>query len=290
MGYIYKITNLEDGKLYIGKTTQSINKRFRKHISDAFNENNRAFNYHLQRAIRKYGADSFAIEEVEHCDNRYLSERERYWIKFYNSFESGYNMTHGGDGAIRYDIDEIVKAWQSGLNIKSISGLLGMNEKTVTVHLRDFGVSEDEIQQRRYETMVDKVGVPVYQYDLCENYMAEYPTASSACKKYGSNSILIALRGKNRSACGFMWKYFKANKIEPHFNSCTIPVYQYSEDGEYIASFESATSAGKTLGINATGISSACHGRTRGCGGYRWSHEKVDRLPKLDKKLRRVKL
>ena len=36
MAYIYKITNNVNGKIYIGKTEHSVEKRFKEHCSDAF--------------------------------------------------------------------------------------------------------------------------------------------------------------------------------------------------------------------------------------------------------------
>lgn len=61
MGYIYKITNNINQKIYIGKTSQSIDKRFRSHINNARNHINR----YLYDAMNKYGYENFTIEEIE---------------------------------------------------------------------------------------------------------------------------------------------------------------------------------------------------------------------------------
>lgn len=55
---------------------------------------------HLHRAIRKYGEENFRFEIIEICDAAELNDKEKFWIKFYNSYDasSGYNMTLGGDG------------------------------------------------------------------------------------------------------------------------------------------------------------------------------------------------
>ncbi len=39
MGYIYKITNIQNNKIYIGKTKYSIYNRFESHIRAAFKSN-----------------------------------------------------------------------------------------------------------------------------------------------------------------------------------------------------------------------------------------------------------
>ena len=49
--------------------------------------------------MAKYGIDNFKFEIIEECDKSILSEREKYWIKFYNSVApNGYNLTTGGEG------------------------------------------------------------------------------------------------------------------------------------------------------------------------------------------------
>ena len=60
--WIYKITNIQNNKVYIGQTIRPINDRFRRHINDALNN---ILDTHFARAIRKYGKDSFIIEEID---------------------------------------------------------------------------------------------------------------------------------------------------------------------------------------------------------------------------------
>ena len=97
---IYKITNLTNGKLYIGKTTGTIKNRFQRHIQDAMSNR---LDTHLARAIRKDGPENFTIELVEIVETaEQLNQQEKYWIKKYNSYENGYNETEGGDGGDTY--------------------------------------------------------------------------------------------------------------------------------------------------------------------------------------------
>lgn len=96
MSYIYKITNQINGKIYIGKTSKTIDERFKEHIKKAKLHTNR----YLYDAMNHYGYHNFSIEKVEECENDLLNEREKYWISHYNSFDKnfGYNMTTGGEG------------------------------------------------------------------------------------------------------------------------------------------------------------------------------------------------
>lgn len=92
-GYIYKITNTINGKVYIGQTKQTIEQRFIQHKSHARTGQS---HHKLARALRKYGDENFIIELVEVCDYEMLNERERYWINIFNSIENGYNILLGG--------------------------------------------------------------------------------------------------------------------------------------------------------------------------------------------------
>jgi len=108
-GTIYKITNIKTGKVYIGKTTRSLNDRLQGHINSA----NKGDNFKLSRAIRKYGKENFIIEPIDFADTRKeLNEKEVYYISEYDSLETGYNMTIGGEGGNTYidKSDEEMKA------------------------------------------------------------------------------------------------------------------------------------------------------------------------------------
>lgn len=96
IGYIYKITNLVNNKVYIGKTIQGIKARWYGHLKKA----KTGQGHYLHSAIRKYGPQNFKIEEVCKCYSpEELNEQEIYWISFYHSMNPklGYNLTSGGE-------------------------------------------------------------------------------------------------------------------------------------------------------------------------------------------------
>jgi len=96
-GIIYLIINKQNGHKYVGQTTQGMNKRWQQHIQEAMRMSDKP----LHRAMRKYGNHNFTIKEIDECDANSLNEKEQYWIKHYNTFESaeGYNATSGGDNS-----------------------------------------------------------------------------------------------------------------------------------------------------------------------------------------------
>ena len=96
-GYIYKITNKINGKIYIGQAI-NINTRWYHHKNNAFIKNK---NQALYQAMRKYGVDNFTIEQIDSAYSKdELNKKEIYWIEKYQSYKSsnGYNRTRGGDG------------------------------------------------------------------------------------------------------------------------------------------------------------------------------------------------
>lgn len=97
MGYIYKITNSINGKLYVGKTSKTIEERFVLHIQQSRAARGKTY---LNKAFRKYGHSSFIIEVVEEiADLAIIDDREIYWINELNSLvPNGYNLTKGGTG------------------------------------------------------------------------------------------------------------------------------------------------------------------------------------------------
>jgi len=95
---IYKATNNVNGKVYIGQTQLSLEKRKVKHIWDAGKAR-----FHFHRALNKYGVENFKWQVICICPNiDSLNEQEQYFINFYDSLNNGYNLTAGGEGILKY--------------------------------------------------------------------------------------------------------------------------------------------------------------------------------------------
>ncbi len=92
MEYIYKITNLKNGKFYIGKT-KNVDKRWKEHISLAGKKR-----HPLYDAIQHHGVENFLVETIDQADTNFIDELERRWILQTNAISFGYNITAGGNG------------------------------------------------------------------------------------------------------------------------------------------------------------------------------------------------
>jgi group I intron endonuclease len=176
MAYIYKITNLVNGKEYIGKTGLTIQKRFKQHIKDSAYTDGRE-KRPLYDAFNKYGIENFKIEQIEECNLEEVNEKEIYWINYYNTFHNGYNATLGGEGISTINYDEIVELFEQGLNLKEISNETGHDKEWISVILKSRGISNEEIQERKVKNQEKKV----FRIDKQTNkILEEYPSVGKA--------------------------------------------------------------------------------------------------------------
>ena len=90
---IYKITRLKTGEIYIGKSTD-IKKRWTEHCKTAYGVGTIAHSV-LHTTIKKDGIENFTFELLEEVPKDKLTEREKYWITFYDSKNYGLNMREG---------------------------------------------------------------------------------------------------------------------------------------------------------------------------------------------------
>lgn len=102
LGCVYMIRNKVNEKVYVGQTKNGIEQRVKRHFGDAIHKNLKT---DLSIDIRKYEIDDFEAKELfvyesenlEELRNK-LSEKEGYYIDYYDSHFSGYNKNKHGSG------------------------------------------------------------------------------------------------------------------------------------------------------------------------------------------------
>lgn len=87
---IYKITNLNDGMVYVGQAV-NVRDRWLQHIKRGIGAENGG-RVKLYPAMYSEGIENFTFELLDECTQEELNEKEKYWIDFYNGVEYGYNM------------------------------------------------------------------------------------------------------------------------------------------------------------------------------------------------------
>lgn len=203
-GIIYKATNAVNEKSYIGYTTMPFEKRKSFHLKDSTR-----LNGHFQKAIRKYGWNSFSWNIVETLivdSKKELGVRESYWISFYDSANpiKGYNMTHGGDGGS--PTEEVKKKISNSHKGKKFTedhrGKISMSNKGRVIGERQRRAIGDA---HRGAKNWNSKSV------LCVETGKVYPYIQAASNELGIQftgiSRCCAKEPRYRTAGGFHWRY-----------------------------------------------------------------------------------
>lgn len=164
---IYKITNNINGKIYIGQTKTSIERRFISHKSAA----RRGINYILYKAIRKYGQENFKIELIEEVENNLANEREIYWIAKYGSTNNniGYNSSIGGNIVNKHvsvSKEKVLELFNLGNSAVKISKILHTDIHNITDILKSEDIKYGQEKQ-------------MYSKDILESIINEYKNGLS---------------------------------------------------------------------------------------------------------------
>ncbi len=143
-GRIYLITNIINGKQYIGQTVSTLKIRWKRHTWRCTVKNPRMA---ITHAIKKYGKENFIIEEIQTCyDQEELDNMEKYLIKILNTLAPyGYNLLDGGKGNGKMSEETKEKIRQSKLGKK----LSDEHRKNLSLSHMGQKISEKERQRRR---------------------------------------------------------------------------------------------------------------------------------------------
>lgn len=87
---IYKITNIKNQMCYIGQTKAGFKNRWRTHAKRAVKAEDGTSN-RLYQDMWENGLENYTFQIVEKCTPDKLTEREKFYIDFFNSKEWGFN-------------------------------------------------------------------------------------------------------------------------------------------------------------------------------------------------------
>jgi group I intron endonuclease len=181
-GRIYIIRNTINTKVYVGQTTVSIKLRFQNHLSAA----RHGLDYVIGKAIRKYGEEHFYVELLEECLVTELNDREKYWIKFFNStnYKCGYNMSIGGNATyVKKEVnkEQIISLFNSGMPAYKIAKLLHLGVPRVTDVLKNsnikYGLALQKLSEDKNKT-------------ICKLYLEGYGTMD-ICRKFSVSKSTV---------------------------------------------------------------------------------------------------
>lgn len=224
--YVYLITNLINNKKYVGQTINSARLRWSTH---KYHTNSNC-QFHLHRAIRKYGIENFEFEVIDSNINSIddLNEAESYWIAHYDTFMGeGYNLTSGGGNFIMSEESKHKSSESHKGQIVSDETKKKMSEKRLGMKFSNEhkqklseahkGKSHSKETRRKIsESNKGKIGIlsphskKVIQIDKdTHEEIACWFSAKEVTKELliNNSSISKCCKGKKSHAGGFIWKY-----------------------------------------------------------------------------------
>ena len=266
MGYIYKIYNDFDDKIYIGKTTRTVEQRFIEHYNNTSGSNS-----YIDYSMKKYGLQHFAFEIIEECDAEQLNQRERYWVQYYNcQYPLGYNLTPGGDGISLSDkqISDIRLLWENGKSVTEISNELHLSRSTVyhrICNYKDFDRKENLVRSMKNQykpiTLYDKLGKKIKDFNSITEASKELQISDKQISQGLSTHYLVH---------NYRFAY-KGEELKIQTNK--KPVMQFNLEGEYLRTFEGARVAARELNIDSGSIIKVCNGKQKSSKGYIFIYE-----------------
>ena len=242
-GIIYRITNLINNKVYIGKTVQGFNLRYcekgtgiervyKRH--KMLKEYGYGYNKHLLESIEKYGLKNFKVEEcIDIAFSEYeLSLKEKCWVQYHNSYKNGYNNTIGGDG---------------------VSGFKGLKGK-------DNPASRSIVQ-------LDMNGNFIKQWD--------YMTKAQEYTGVDISKMACVAKGERRSAGNYIWVYAEDYDINKDYSykeylPATRKVIQLDLNGKFVKEYEGCQKASEYNGLNIGSIHRCCLHERKSYANYIW--------------------
>lgn len=288
IGIIYKYTSPAN-KVYIGQTTDE--RRRRKTF---LNLKKSYGGVKIDKARIKYMPENFKYEVLYKAEfkstkdaQQKLDELEQFYIKQYNSYKAGYNMTYGGYTTIGFTFSEEQKKRMSEYRKgrksrprteeeKQYHSLI-MKEKWTSEGYRKLWaqISQSEEYKRKKTESVSGTKNGMYGRTHSEESKAKMSQS-----RFGEKNIWYGkvkskdYREKIRNG---MKEYHENHRVsdetrERIANRISIPVQQFSVSGELISTYDSATIAGGSVGIDPSCIIKVCKGKRKSAGGYIWKY------------------
>jgi group I intron endonuclease len=265
MGYIYKIENTINNKIYIGCTIQDdVKKRWSLHKRLAKKDKGCTA---LKSAFKKYGVDNFKFEIIIICFNEDCFKFEKEYIKKYNTLvPNGYNISEGGGGGALFKGHHHTEETKTLLREKSKEYYRNPeNRNNLGKKVKD-GLQKSEKWQKAFK----------------EGRIGENLKKGNRSLWQNKTSMTEEVKNKISES---LHKYYEKNKginIEKHNKLMSEKlgkqVGQYDLNKNYIKTYLSFAEAGRQTGIPRTSIMSCASGKLKTAGGFIW--RKIEKASK----------
>ena len=301
-GFIYKAYCLITKKSYIDQTSISVDHRKKQHLWASFNENDNSWHLYFHKAIRKHGIDNFewsvletivsdSKENLHEC----LDNLEIKYIKQFDSYYNGYNLTLGGNTdrnlskkiTIYDDNGSILNYYNSA---KEVSDQFNISEAIVRMICRkerlflyknkvryiirysDYNLTKQEVEYIKSLNYSNTIKM----YDLSGTLINIYESCKEVSEIYNINICNIqsccikASKYTNIGTSKFIFRYGDDLVTEEDLEKIKKDVYRIrainSKTKETIGIYNSYTEASKALNVAIGSISNCCKGKLKSAG------------------------
>lgn len=277
--YVYKHTNIQNDKSYIGITSLKPNDRWRNNGSSYLrkNKDGKFFHAKFASAIQKYGWDNFKHEIIEEgfFTKDEIEEHEIYWIAYYDSYNNGYNTTEGGN----------ISLWSK----------TDIGKATTSIAVKNLWQDE---QYKRSNT------TPVKCID--NGYIFKDANEVASLLGIDANGIRSCCRGAQKSAGKYHWEWSNWDDYDVFYEQNPVYLEQFLIEHQKMIEGKEASKVNKEIkkkekcvlcidkdiayqgqvsasiitGIDRAGIGMCCLNKQNTCGGYKWKFIEEDEYTK----------
>lgn len=274
MGCIYLATNTVNGKKYVGKTLNTMERRRAEHIREA-RRPGRHRHFHL--ALAGHGANSFAWEVLcESEDNDELSAMEQFYISHLKTATpSGYNLTVGGDGAI-LNTEQRKRKSEARKALQKKDPLRYEIARTVTNRLTDEqkAAKADKCRQKALEQFKDPEKYARF-LECTRKVDRSGPKKKKSMTKTRAAKIFAEINSQIKKAHREHDRQVERQRIE---SSPTYAEAMHRRTKRPVLcvdtneTFPSAYHAASAKDICRMNITQVCLGKKKSAGGHQWKY------------------
>ena len=237
MGCIYLITNIINGKRYVGQTRFEPEIRLKRHFWCGSKSSK------FKKDFDLYGKDVFDLDVLCWCDNKDLNYYEKYWIFKLNTIDNGYNTSEGGQGPTStIDEEKIVDLYNEHRCINTVSEITGHRGETIHYILKAHGITPNDLKtvlKHKFNIDEQKIIDCYEKYhcltDVCKELHHTAKTVRDILNKHGIKILKQSEIIRNK-------KFGFTKQFE------NIPVYTISKkDKSFVKKYDDIYSAAKDI-------------------------------------------